>query len=589
MRMRLRGLSRFFLVLVVVCCWRFGVDRTHGGAASPKHGELRGRRSIQPSCSLKLAAPGHVGSVRPPDTGLPRSDTALVQPERLNFALSVGIVVVVLGFALSCLAAAVAKRSYASIKVGNSLDLDTYVGDLSPTATSCARILFMTRMNVGYRTPCREPLKLGEAPSPFVDKLLVTSRFEAGSSTAMRDHREPPIVVGTIRMGFGHHRIGYAAASWAIASGRATYFHDLLNIESPEAQLIRDTDKLYSKLSRYATEIGGPVERMWGAATKSGDENMLRATYQMAEHLRPLLLGLPKDAPVIAAHSLVGLAAVACGFTRVINLVIDNHAQWFCIVPGALNLVQGPANYIAFLKMGVPASELRLAGHWIPKSLLDNLEDDCHQRKERLKEKAPVRLLIPVGGAGAQRKYVTSLICALGPFVKAGKVHLFLNAGDHASMIEAFGSALKSMGVAYDTVDSSDGVHDFCEQLRRSKAPRSAVTLFGFSTYFPAVATTDIVARVSDVLCCKPSELAFYPLPKLMIRRVGDHEAFSALRASELGDGTLEAREIEDAIKYVKLFEEPDLLNQMNDCILRNAALGLYNGCETAVRIACQA
>lgn len=36
---------------------------------------------------------------------------------------------------------------------------------------------------------------------------------------------------------------------------------------------------------------------------------------------------------------------------------------------------------------------------------------------------------------------------------------------------------------------------------------------------------------VADILCCKPSELAFYPLPKLMIRRVGDHEAHSATRA----------------------------------------------------------
>lgn len=36
---------------------------------------------------------------------------------------------------------------------------------------------------------------------------------------------------------------------------------------------------------------------------------------------------------------------------------------------------------------------------------------------------------------------------------------------------------------------------------------------------------------VADILCCKPSEMAFYPLPKLMIRRVGDHEAHSATRA----------------------------------------------------------
>ena len=138
-------------------------------------------------------------------------------------------------------------------------------------------------------------------------------------------------------------------------------------------------------------------------------------------------------------------------------------------------------------------------------------------------------------------------------------------------------------------------------QLRAGGEPKCAVTLFAYDDYFPAVATTDLLCRVADVLCCKartpstqlyatscykllprrsthpgsllapqPSELAFYPIPKLMIRRVGDHEArytrdaremhrrravpeasmasrwqaYSALRASELGDGTLELREV---------------------------------------------
>ncbi len=35
---------------------------------------------------------------------------------------------------------------------------------------------------------------------------------------------------------------------------------------------------------------GGPVEKLWGSLTKSGDANALRTTYQLAENLRPLLL-----------------------------------------------------------------------------------------------------------------------------------------------------------------------------------------------------------------------------------------------------------------------------------------------------------
>jgi hypothetical protein len=40
------------------------------------------------------------------------------------------------------------------------------------------------------------------------------------------------------------------------------------------------------------------------------------------------------------------------------------------------------------------------------------------------------------------------------------------------------------------------------------------------------------------------------------------------LRASELGDGTLEAREIEDCLEYVELFIKKELLTSMNEAIV---------------------
>jgi len=71
-----------------------------------------------------------------------------------------------------------------------------------------------------------------------------------------------------------------------------------------------------------------------------------------------------------------------------------------------------------------------------------------------------------------------------------------------------------------------------------------------------------------------------------MIRRVGDHEAYSALRASELGEGTLEARTLDVCLRYIDLFLEPDLLTQMNQAIVNNNSIGVYDGCKNAVRIA---
>merc|ERR1719291_263181 len=137
----------------------------------------------------------------------------------------------------------------------------------------------------------------------------------------------------------------------------------------------------------------------------------------------------------------------------------------------------------------------------------------------------------------------------------------------------------------YDTVGDMDGVQAFRKNVATGE-PAKNVTLFSYSDYFTAVATTDILCNVADVLACKPSELAFYPIPKLMIRRVGDHEAYSALRASELGDGTLEVREVSLAVKYVKIFLTTDLLEVMNKKIEDNSKIGIYDGCKEAMRLA---
>ena len=272
-----------------------------------------------------------------------------------------------------------------------------------------------------------------------------------------------------------------------------------------------------------------------------------------------------------------------------INLVIDNHPQWFLLVPGALNLVQGPVNYQAFLKMGVPQEQLRLVGHWCPHQLVTNIPQDCERRIRRATSKQPPRILIPVGGAGAQRKFILQFLTALIPLLKRTDLYVFLNAGDHVHMKKAFHDLLSNHDLEYETVSTIQQVYTFQKDLLKSDdaKPKCAVTLFAFDDYFPAVATTDIMCRVSDILSAKPSELAFYPIPKILIRRVGDHEADSANRSAELGDGTCEARTVEAAMDYVNLaLDCPKMLTQMNDSIVRNHEIGIYSGCKEAVKIA---
>jgi len=516
--------------------------------------------------------------------------------------------------------------AYARYTSRNALDIDAYCGH-SPGILARFYLAFshrLTSYNISREAAEKEGtigkfskgLPLKATPSPHVEGLLVTSRLmeeeEKDGEQDSSPHPLPswptskpareadlPVIVGTIRMGFGHHRIAYSACSWACAEGGPTYFHDLLGIQSTEAQMIQDADKMYSRGSRMASEMGGVVEKVWGMMTLSGSENSLRQSWQMAEGLIPVMMAMDKDVPVIASHSLVGMVAVACGFKTVINCVIDNHAQWFVVVPGALNLVQGPGNYFKLRKLGVPSADLRVAGHWCPADLVNKIPEDCGARLTTLQEEADSRVtggrvdgaarrtfLLPIGGAGAQRRFVLELVQAV---IKSGLLEdgaqLVLNAGDHAHMRKAFLGLLSKPGAPeYEMLETLEEVEAAAadpEGLKR----RAPVVVCSFANYFPAVAATDILCRAVDVLACKPSELAFYPIPKLMIRRVGDHEQFSAIRAYELGDGTREIREVGDTLQWMGIMMEPgsDVLAEMNRRIIVNGRDGIYDGSKNAV------
>lgn len=85
--------------------------------------------------------------------------------------------------------------------------------------------------------------------------------------------------------------------------------------------------------------------------------------------------------------------------------------------------------------------------------------------------------------------------------------------------------------------------------------------------------------RVMDVMITKPSELAFYPVPKIMYERVGGHEMWGAIRNAELGDGTVEVRTIPHTLQAIDfLIQDDDLLTMFCDCIVKNKSIEIYNG-----------
>ncbi|CAM9499971.1 unnamed protein product [Choristocarpus tenellus] len=210
-----------------------------------------------------------------------------VIPQQLLWVLRVVPVIVILIIIYFSMA-------YGSMVKRNALSVDGFIHK-QPRLKDRVYVTLMHWMAAGLgasasKPPEVVPIPLEATPSPYVADLRVNSDAPSAAALsakgggvkglaprlAIRASRGGTVVVGTIRMGFGHHRIAHSACSWALGAGMGTYFHDLLNVKSREADIIRRADRIYSKGSRLASEWGGVVEQIWGSMTLSGGANSLR-------------------------------------------------------------------------------------------------------------------------------------------------------------------------------------------------------------------------------------------------------------------------------------------------------------------------
>lgn len=464
------------------------------------------------------------------------------------------------------------------------LDVDGYLGLSAGPLARLERDAALAYTVRGATLAPERPVSWGARSSTHVEGLaLLEERVTADAF--------PPggLLVGSVRMGYGHYRMALGVCSWALERKATPWLLDLLATARDESRLIGRTDVLYSRLSRAAAELGGVAEWTWGRAMKSGGIATLRASCALAEQMTAMLDTLPRDAPVLSTYPLFGQTAIACGFERVVNLVFDNDPQYFLLVPRALNLVQSPSAYQRLRQLGVPAADLAIAGHWVGADIALNAARDCELRIRRAERHTPRRLLVSVGGAGAQQRYLTRLFSALAPRLAAGELRLLVNVGDHRALAQPFLEHFERLGLPASEIGDWATLQDFVRgaDLGAPAREEPPVTLFSFTQHLEAVLATDRLVRVCDVLVTKPSELAFVPVPKLHIRRVGDHEARSARRSAELGDGTLECRTVADAEAMTRMMtEDSSLIRAMNESIIGNAARGTYDGSRRAVEYA---
>lgn len=405
------------------------------------------------------------------------------------------------------------------------------------------------------------------------------------------------LIVGNIRMGFGHYRISMAIASAAKSMGYTPYWLDLHDYpNSVGGKVIAHLNKLYSFGSRLSQKSNLFNKLYWEPLNTEGFRKLdYNATDQkVSELMVPVLKNIPKNIPYAATHVWPAQAAIHAGFTNVVNVIPDNWPMALHLAEGSIHTVQTPSSYFGYKTLNgmsqktlkpMPEDDLFEVGHYIDHELVTNLEFDCKNRLDRIKNNKPLRILLTVGGAGAQKEMFVHIINNILPYVKINKAVIFINVGDHKNVWDELCEAIPKLK-EITTLHNNDWLEtlNFSEQAINGEV--QGVHCFYNKDIYAAVYSTNLLMRATDLLATKPSELAYYPVPKLMIKRVGGHEAWGAIRAAEIGDGTIECdttNKIEQMLDLI--FSEENILRMMVENILKANKIGIYNGAYKVIEI----
>ena len=274
------------------------------------------------------------------------------------------------------------------------------------------------------------------------------------------DGREPmdgkPLIVGNIRMGFGHYRISIAMASCARALGFTPYWLDLASFDATGSKMIREQNDLYSLASRISQRSRLFNRLIWEPLNSEGFKKI---TYNAkdqknSELLVPLFKNIDKDVPFIATHVWPSQAAVHAGMTHVVNAIPDNWPMGLHLSEGAIHAVQTPFAYLGYKTLeGFAKTPLK----GIPEGDLYAVGPDPAQRR----------------GAGAGGDLFLGMIEHLTPYVERGEAALFINTGDHAGVYERLKAKIGAIGGTRFFQNDFDGLKRYAEEIRSGEARAS--------------------------------------------------------------------------------------------------------------------
>ncbi|MBO7503819.1 MAG: hypothetical protein J6U38_05570, partial [Clostridia bacterium] len=108
-----------------------------------------------------------------------------------------------------------------------------------------------------------------------------------------------PLIVGNIRMGFGHYRISIAMASCARALGYDPYWLDLASFDATGSKMIREQNDMYSLASKISQKSKLFNKIVWEPLNCEGFKKISynAKDQKNSELLVPIFRNIPKDIP----------------------------------------------------------------------------------------------------------------------------------------------------------------------------------------------------------------------------------------------------------------------------------------------------
>ena len=434
---------------------------------------------------------------------------------------------------------------------------------------------------------------------PIAFSPIDTLDFIGAQKVVFGEQNQPfadnALIVGNIRMGFGHYRISIAMASCARALGYIPYWLDLASFDATGSKMIRAQNDLYSLASRISQKSKLFNALVWEPMNSEGFKKITynAVDQKNSELLVPIFRNIDKNIPYIATHVWPSQAAIHAGMTNVVNAIPDNWPMGLHLSEGAVHAVQTPFAYLGYKTLdgfaktplnGIPENELKMVGRFIDHELLVDLENDNRRRKERMASGKPLRLLLTVGGAGAGFDMFAAMVKHLLPYVAKKQVALFINFGDHREVCDKLVKAtgLKSYKSYFNDYE---GLKNLVAEIKEGDA--EGVYAIYNDDIFRAVYSTNLLMPVCDLLVTKPSELAYYPIPKIFMRHIGGHEVYGAINGRELGDSLNEyptAKSLNAMLD--KILMDREILPHLCDRITELKAQGYYDGAYECVRLA---